>query len=125
MATTAPFIGQAYEFAALFTNPQFHDPAKSGKYLASGMKPLEEFANDILDDLQYWACEGSRVFYRTTKYWYVIEIRDGVAWLTRYTNGSWARMDTWANPHSITCIGRELLSKHPEKRRPVCGSDLD
>ena len=128
------FISKAHQLARWFSEPAWHNPNKAGKYLESGMKPIEEFCNDIRQNLIEWATEGDVVCYRTKKFTYMFQtiaaskvfhrsdayaLTGNIVWMTRFRNGTWQRLDDWSNPHSVEHIGRGFLSCHPDKQVPL------
>ena len=117
------FFASPHQLASFYTAPQWHDAEKHGKYLPGGLKPIEAFCNDIYDNLVCWAYEGNSIFYRTKDFWYVFELQTegnmkGAITMTRFRNGGWDRMDSWANAHSIN-VGKKFLANHKDKQVPL------
>lgn len=82
------------------------------------MKPIEYFVNDIKFNLVEWGSEGNDIFYRTKMNWYHFHFNkeDKLVTMTCYSNTRFARIDSWANLHSVEDMGKEFLSKHLDKR---------
>lgn len=117
-----PMFSHPHELAKLFTQPAFRDPETQGKYLESGMKPIEEFCNDIMQNLVSWSyVKDVSVFYRTERFLYEFrhDATQKIVWMTRYELRSWLRMDDWANESSLSHMGREFCKKHIDKFVPL------
>ena len=125
MATTTTkryFFKDADTLAHLFTSPAYWDQEKQGKYMDSGMKPIEEFENDICMNLVEWGCDKDSIYYRTKKYWYQYTLdyigTAPIIKCARFDIGAWTRLDTWMNKHS-TGVGKEWLLKTEQKIKYV------
>ena len=128
------FISHSHQLAAWFTQPAWYNREVSGKYMEDGLKPIEAFCSDIKRNLINWAIEGNTIFYRTKEFWYMFQLETAakifgpllgsgkIVWMTRYRNGSWERVDDWANPHSVEYIGKNFLKDQPDKQLPLFNS---
>lgn len=120
------FFNSGHELAALITAKAAHNPERDGKYLESGLKPIEEFCGDILNNLVAWSIDGMAIFYKTKTHNYIFELVDvndvtgmGIVEMTRYEHGSWRNLSDWANLSSVRDMGKEFLANHKAKRVPL------
>jgi len=112
------FFSHPHDLAKLFTADQPYNRERSGKYGVDGLKPIEAFCSDISNDLVMWSYEGDSIWYRTKKFFYEFRLdrKENLVFMTRHGNGSWERIDDWANLSSVRDMGKSwLLKEHSDK----------
>jgi hypothetical protein len=91
------------------------------KMLSSGFKAVEEFCTDIRNNLVAWAVSVPSIFYRTRRHVYEFrrDDKNDVILMTRFTIGTYERLDDWANVHSVRDVGVRFLRQHNDKQTSV------
>lgn len=115
------FFDSPGQLAQMFTQPNHHNPETQGKYLPSGLKPIEEFESDISYNLVAWSLSGNTILYMTENFWYEVWKEEGVIKLSRHGRGQFTRMDTWMNLHSCS-IGKKFLKDKKDLFIPAFNS---
>ena len=114
------FFDHPHTLAKLFTQPNRLNYMQGKFFDSRGLKAIEAFDADIIENLQEWGYCGDSIYLRTEQYWYDYSLKiDGKAKIiecTRYCNNTWERVDTWMNLHSCS-IGKEWLMKDPQKSK--------
>lgn len=120
------FFNHPHDLAKLFTPEQPYNRETSGKYGVEyngvHLKPIEAFCSDIYNELVAWSVEGDSIWYKTPKHFYEFKLvrEENLVLMTRFDNGTWRRIDDWANLSSVKDMGSEwLLQKHADKRVPM------
>jgi hypothetical protein len=122
-AMSAAFFNHLHDLAKLFTPEQRYNREISGKYGVDGLKPIEAFCSDIMNDLVQWSYTEDAIWYKTKKHFYEFRLdkkEKGLVLMTRFDNGTWRRVDDWANLSSVKDMGKVwLLKDHREKYVPM------
>lgn len=86
------------------------------KLLPGGLKPVEEFCDDIRNDLVAWSFDKDSIFYRTSSWIYRFKKEDGVVEMMRVDPFNFFALEDWANEHSVApIVGKEWLSTQKDK----------
>jgi hypothetical protein len=112
-------IPDAFHLARFFTEER-HLSFMEGKFFQDGMKTIEVFMNDIHTNLNAWSVDKVGIVYRTTEYMYsfILDKKNNIIRITRFTNGSWTRIDVWMNVHSCS-VGKDWLMQEPQKSKRI------
>lgn len=91
------------------------------KFAVDGLKAIEAFCNDILQNLQYWSVKDNMILYKTETYVYVfnhleISHKSPLVQMTRFNLNGEDRIDDYANVSSVKMVGIQMLRDLQDKR---------
>jgi hypothetical protein len=85
-------------------------------------KDMEGVINDIHQNLVEWSTDKVSVFYKTKNRWYMFSPsteHNGLWEISVFSLSAWERTDTWANKSTIMFLGKEWLTKQPQRSKYV------
>lgn len=115
------------ELAKLMIPTNRHDPDRDGKYLDDGLKPVEAFCSDIMQNLVAWGHRPHEsIYYRTKDYIYQFYFNSQykIIEMTRWHLRKYDRLDSWANMHTVAPVGSTFCKANVNKWVPVAKRTL-